>query len=267
MDHGLIDHGAEPVLSAVALGPKGPVASRLADEAVTLSALWTELVTGSCKVDDTLFSAETCTLVVRRERPAARGRVTALSQRDIEILEQALLAGVRKSVAVDFCLCPSSIAEILRRCFLFMGLSCWPSRIPLLLVMAAHAKHAEESALPAKRVLAQNQRLTRQSITASRPDIQLAHELSAAEYGVTSLLVEGKSYAQIAELRRTSRRTVANQVAAAFHRLDISGRAELLCLLAKRQVTHWQADGPGPISGRAALARDEEPTSLARVAG
>jgi hypothetical protein len=42
------------------------------------------------------------------------------------------------------------------------------------------------------------------------------------------LEIEGKSYAEMAELRQTSKRTVANQLAAAFHRLRISGRAELL---------------------------------------
>lgn len=266
MDHGLIDCGVEPAVPVVAHGPTSSAVPRLAEEAVNLSALWTELITGSCKVVDTLFSPETCTLVVRRAQPAQRG--ASLSRRDIDILEQSMLAGVRKSVAVDHCLCPSSIAEILRRCFVFMGLSCWPSRIPLVLVMAAHAKYAEESPLPAKRVVAQNQRFAQQSISASRPDIELARALSAAEYGVTRLLVEGKSYAQIAELRRTSRRTVANQLASAFHRLDISGRSELLCLLAKRQVMHWQAQRPGPVSSRASLlAAEAGPKSLTRVAG
>ena len=268
MDHGLIDLGVEPEVAVVAHGQTSAAAPRLADEAVQLSALWTELTSGSCKVENTLFSAESCTLVVRRGQPVARGPGATLSRRDIGILEQSLLAGVRKSVAVDHCLCPSSVAEILRRSFLFMGLSCWPSRIPLLIVMAAHAKHAEQSALPAKRVLAQNQRLSRQSIRASRPDIELAQDLSAAEYGVTRLLVEGKSYAQIAELRQTSRRTVANQLASAFRRLDISGRSELLCLLAKRQVAAWQAAGPGPVSGRAFLLGAEAAApSLSRVAG
>ncbi|MEO8900168.1 MAG: helix-turn-helix transcriptional regulator [Polyangiaceae bacterium] len=268
MDHGLIDCGLEPAVAPLAHGPTGPALPWLADEAVNLAALWAELIAGSCKVEATLCSPESYTLVVRRGQSAQCGQSAALSRRDIDILEQSMLAGVRKSVAADHCLCPSSIAEILKRCFEFMGLSCWPSRIPLLLVMAAHAKHAEPSAFPAKCVLAQNQSLARQSISASRPDIELARELSPAEYGVTRLLVEGNGYAQIAELRQTSRRTVANQLASAFQRLDISGRAELLCLLARRRVAHWQAAGPGPVSGRAG-SRDaaQRPSGLTRVAG
>ena len=265
MDHGMVDRGAEPVVAAATESPTALAPA--ADEAANLSALWTELIRGSCKVEETLFSSQTCTMVVRRSPLPAHDGSRGLSARDIEILEQSLLAGVRKSVAVDFCLCPSSIAEILRHCFRFMGLSCWPSRIPLMLVMAAYAKHTEASPMPAKRVLAHNHGLAVQRVSASRPDLELLRTLSAAEYGVISLLVEGKSYAEIAELRRTSPRTVANQVASAFHRLGISGRAELLCLLAKRQVLHWQANCPGPVSGRPSLATDQAAAGLARAAG
>ena len=175
-------------------------------------------------------------MVVTRGHRLSGEEGARLSARDTEILERALLEGVRKSVAVDFGLCPSSIAEILRRCFVFMGLSCWPSRIPLLLVMAAHAKHAPEAQRGAQQLLAQNQQFLRQSISVARPDNELSEWLSPAEYAVTRLLIEGKSYQEMAKLRETSKRTVANQLASAFHRLGISGRAELLCLLAKRKL-------------------------------
>jgi len=209
---------------------------RATDEGASLSALWTELVSGLCKIEHTEFTQQTCTVVVTRSHRLSGVEGARLSARDTEILERALLEGVRKSVAVDFGLCPSSIAEILRRCFVFMGLSCWPSRIPLLLVMAAHAKHAPNVQRSAAQLLAQNQQFLRQSISVSRPDGELADWLSPAEYAVTRLLIEGKSYQDMAKLRETSKRTVANQLASAFHRLGISGRAELLCLLAKRKL-------------------------------
>ena len=239
MDHVMNDDW--PTLALA--GPVRPsgAGARPLGEAAYLSALWTELVNGLCKIEQTEFTHQTCTVIVTRGHPASGEDGTRLSARDTEILERALLEGVRKSVAVDFGLCPSSIAEILRRCFVFMGLSCWPSRIPFLLVMAAHAKHAPDAQRGANQLLAQNQRFLRQSISVARPDSELAEWLSPAEYAVTRLLVEGKSYQEMAKLRDTSKRTVANQLASAFHRLGISGRAELLCLLAKRKLGSSQA--------------------------
>jgi len=224
--------------TAAVAGPEliGSPSARPVDEAASLSALWTELVSGLCKIEATEFTQHTCAVVVTRGHRSSGAEGSRLSARDTEILERALLEGVRKSVAVDFGLCPSSIAEILRRCFVFMGLSCWPSRIPLLLVMAAYARHTPEAQRGARVLLGQNQQFLRQSISVGRPDNELSEWLSPAEYAVTRLLIEGKSYQEMALLRKTSKRTVANQLASAFHRLGISGRAELLCLLAKRQL-------------------------------
>jgi DNA-binding CsgD family transcriptional regulator len=264
MDHVVNDCWPTPAMAGPGL--IGAPSARAIDEGASLSALWTELVGGLCKIEHTEFTQHTCTVTVTRSHrlSGAGAEGARLSARDTEILERALLEGVRKSVAVDFGLCPSSIAEILRRSFVFMGLSCWPSRIPLLLVMAAHAKHAPEVQRGAKLLIAQNQRYTRQSISVARPDAQLSEWLSPAEYAVTRLLIEGKSYQEMAKLRATSKRTVANQLASAFHRLGISGRAELLCLLAKRML----GSGPAIASNESSLALPEEPVlELARVAG
>lgn len=58
--------------------------------------------------------------------------------------------------------------------------------------------------------------------------------LTPAERQVVALLLEGKSNAQIARARRTSARTVANQVASIFKKLSVSSRAELLAMGAAR---------------------------------
>src|SRR6478609_10283528 len=262
MDHVMND--CWPTAAVAGPGLIGSPSLRSVEEAASLSALWTELVSGLCKIEHTDFTQQTCTVVVTRTHRSSGVEGARLSARDTEILERALLEGVRKSVAVDFGLCPSSIAEILRRCFVFMGLSCWPSRIPLLLVMAAHAKHAPDVQRSAALLLAQNQQFLRQTISVTRPDSELAEWLSPAEYAVTRLLIEGKSYQEMAKLRDTSKRTVANQLASAFHRLGISGRAELLCLLAKRML----GNGPTIVSSKPSLALPSEPVlEFARVAG
>ncbi|HET7545186.1 MAG TPA: helix-turn-helix transcriptional regulator [Polyangiaceae bacterium] len=266
MDHVVNDCWPTPAVAGPGL--IGSASARAMDEGASLSALWTELVSGLCKIEHTEFTQNTCTVTVtrghRRSGDGGSAEGARLSARDTEILERALLEGVRKSVAVDFGLCPSSIAEILRRSFVFMGLSCWPSRIPLLLVMAAHAKHAPEVQRAAKQLLAQNQQYARQSISVARPDAELVEWLSPAEYAVTRLLIEGKSYQEMAKLRATSKRTVANQLASAFHRLGISGRAELLCLLAKRML----GSGPAIVNSKPSLTLPPEPVlEFARVAG
>ncbi|MEI9935977.1 MAG: helix-turn-helix transcriptional regulator [Pseudomonadota bacterium] len=262
MDRVMNDYWRTPGVAGPGL--IGVASSRPVDEGASLSALWAELVSGSCKIEHTEFTQQSCAVVVTRGHCPSGAEGTRLSLRDTDILERALLEGVRKSVAVDFGLCPSSIAEILRRCFVFMGLSCWPSRIPLLLVMAAHAKYASGSQRSAKLLLAQNQQFLRQSISVARPDNELSEWLSPAEYAVTRLLIEGKSYQEMAKLRETSKRTVANQLASAFHRLGISGRAELLCLLAKRKLGSRK---PAMSAQRSLALAPDTVLGFARVAG
>jgi hypothetical protein len=68
----------------------------------------------------------------------------------------------------------------------------------------------------------------------------------------------------MAKLRATSKRTVANQLASAFHRLGISGRAELLCLLAKRKL----GNRPPLTSAKSPFALTPDTVrDFARVAG
>jgi DNA-binding CsgD family transcriptional regulator len=257
------DHGAAPARTLGIVSHNGPLYADRGAEAVDLSALWTELVSGSCKIEETLFTEQSCALVVTRG-PRSAGKGSALSRRHAEILERSLIEGARKSVAIDLGLCPSSVAEILKQGFGFMGLSCWPSRIPLLLVLAAHAQRARELDRAAAARSAENQQSVRQTISVSRPDNDLAARLTPAEFAVTRLLVEGKSYAQMALLRQTSARTVANQLAAAFHRLGVSGRAELLCLLAARKVAAWRISTRTPPFPR---QPNDAVLGLPRVAG
>ncbi len=54
--------------------------------------------------------------------------------------------------------------------------------------------------------------------------------LTGAEREVLDHLLAGKSNAVIARLRRTSVRTVANQVASIFRKLGVSSRSELAAL-------------------------------------
>lgn len=210
-----------------------------------LAALWDELVAGTTKIDGWSHTETTWSMVVSRrtgtDRPAH-----PLRRRDVAILEDALLSGIRKHVAVEAGLSCSSIAVIMQSCFQFMGLSCLPSRIPGLVVAAAHSRHHLGAPLPAYGAPARlDVALSERTLTFNRPDKLLAAWLAPAEHAVIHLLIEGLTYAEIAQVRRTSVRTVANQVASGFRRLEVSGRAELLCLLAR-----WALEAPVPPAKR-----------------
>jgi DNA-binding CsgD family transcriptional regulator len=214
-------------------------------ERIQLAALWDELVAGTTKVDSWSHTEQTWTIVVSRRADNARP-AHPLRRRDVAILENALLSGVRKHVAVEAGLSCSSIAVIMQSCFQFMGISCLPSRIPGLVVAAAHARyHLGSAETPLSDTLARPELLAERTLTLWRPDIQLAAWLAPAEHAVIHLLIEGMTYAEIAQARQTSVRTVANQVASGFRRLEVSGRAELLCLLAR-----WALKAPVPPAKR-----------------
>jgi DNA-binding CsgD family transcriptional regulator len=255
------EHGPAPKRTLERASSDAPTQAPRADP-IRLSALWTELVSGLCKIEQTLFSEQSCALVVTRS-PCRAGGPAPLPPRYVEVLERALIDGARKSVASDLGLCPSSIAEILKRGSQFMGLSCWPSRIPLVLTLSAHASRAPELSRAAAALVADNQQFQRQTVSVARPDDALAARLTPAEFAVTRLLIEGKSYAEMAAERRTSARTVANQLATAFSRLGVSGRAELVCLLAERTVASWQLSTP---ARRISLTPIDPATGFARIA-
>ena len=211
-------------------------------ERVELASIWDELIAGTCKVESWSHGENTWEMVLSRRPIAPRVHNGGLRPRDVEILEQALLCGVRKHVAVEVGLSCSSIAVILQGCFQFMGLDCLPSRIPGLLVAAAHARHHQGKRQSSQRRASYPEQ---QTIRIPRPDLALAAWLAPAEHAVIALLIEGHGYAEIAQARHTSIRTVANQVASAFRRLNVSGRAELLCLLAR-----WGLEPPVPPARR-----------------
>lgn len=214
-------------------------------ERVELAGLWDELIAGATKVESWSHGQGTWSMVVSR-RPDAGRPGQALRRRDVTILESTLLHGVRKQAAVEAGLSCSSIAVIMQTCFEFMGVTCLPSRIPGLLVAAAHARHQHAVPPPTLTAGAPSEWTPAQrTITVRRPDTLLAAWLAPAEHAVIHLMIEGMTYLEIAEARHTSVRTVANQVASGFRRLNVSGRAELLCLLAR-----WGLERPQPPAKR-----------------
>jgi DNA-binding CsgD family transcriptional regulator len=206
--------------------PRAIEADRATAQSVELGEVWRELSSEQLRIAASFHTAERCYLVLRPG--AGSTSQSRLSRSRIGVFERVLLEASQNAVALECGVAPSTVALASRRCLQAMGLTCRAFAVPLLLVMAAHAANgrggqtrarlaAELEAAPGCRV-----------ISVERPDAELLAFLSPAEASVAKLLVEGLTYAEIADVRATSLRTVANQITATFRRLGVSGRLELL---------------------------------------
>jgi DNA-binding NarL/FixJ family response regulator len=225
---------------------------------VDLAALWRSVTSGTSFVLDSHYTDTQCFVLVER-RHAPHGRL--LSESRIELLERILLGQSQKAVAIDFQLAVSTVALASSDCLRLMGRNHLSSRVAALLVMAVHAGRGAVLA-PARAQLVMKGRTECWLLSAPRPDLELPSDLTQAEASVTRLLVEGHPHARIAEMRLASPRTVANQLASAFRKLGISGRAELLSLLIRAGAQSVPFGSPPPRRpGRSTRTRVRLPAS------
>jgi DNA-binding NarL/FixJ family response regulator len=202
------------------------LADRASDLDISLAPLWRELVDGHARLVDVFFTEDRCYLVL------GPTQVTLpLTGRRREILEAVLCGVGQKCVASEQRLAVSSIAMQARLALEQLGLSCKTSRAhPLLMLLArAGSRHDERVRATLSFVETGHEQL--RVVAMGRPDLTLARSLPPAELEAARLLIEGFSYQDIAQLRDTAMRTTANQIAAVFRRLRVSGRNELVARL------------------------------------
>jgi len=171
------------------------------------------------------FVHEAHALLVFGETQTAPDR-SETTKNSWQLFESVMLGTGRKVLCFDRNLHSSTLAQGLKQTLAEIGLNCSPARVPLVLALLAHAA-AGASTRELK--IARAELAGRRYIAVSTPLCSKAWDgLSAAERTVLELRVMGNTYADIARQRNTSCRTVANQVAAATHRLGVSGRLDLL---------------------------------------
>jgi len=206
-------------------------AERIGAEAA-LSSVWQDLIDGRLRVSDAFFTRDRCFLVL----VVPRGAVCTLSGRRRLVLEKLLSGQNGKELSFELGVALSTISQDAKLALSQLGFDRTAGRVHPLLAMSARASmsgslshgragwfgHANE---------------TYRVVGALRPDQQLGPVLPPAELAVVRGLVEGRNYKEIAESRGTSTRTVANQLAAAFRRLGVSGRCRLLDLLTRSHDT------------------------------
>lgn len=192
-----------------------------------LRATWRELTQGTCRVLDAYFHRDQCYLLLL---PQARQRGMAVSGRRLEIVESVLRGTRQKAIAIDLDVTPSTVAIESRQALKCLGTDTRPSRAHPLLMLAVRAAGEPTSVLARSATLAVRDLEVRVMAT-QRPEGALTGRMPGAELAVVRGLVEGLSYDELAHQRGTSRRTVANQISAAFRRLNVSGRNELVQVL------------------------------------
>jgi DNA-binding CsgD family transcriptional regulator len=138
-----------------------------------------------------------------------------------------LLGDSQKVIAIDLDLAPSTVAAIMKGALRSIGVTARASCVPPLLCVLAHVAVKKQAPPFREADFGYNERFYRVLSMALKCSA-LAERLSPAEETVARMRIEGRSLAEIATCRNTSRRTVANQLATASRRLGISGRSSLI---------------------------------------
>lgn len=187
---------------------------------VRLASLWPRLCSGKLVITAHSASAESCELRLRC-RPA--GLRSALRHADGELLAALLAGECQKNFAIDRGVSPSSISNLARRCLRRIGTDCTLTHAPLGLALVATAYRATFTQVMAV-IQAPRSADEEWIVSMPRSDAALLPRLSAAEYEVARLAMEGVLHEDIAARRQRSGRTVANQLRSIGMKLGVSGR-------------------------------------------
>jgi DNA-binding NarL/FixJ family response regulator len=190
-----------------------------------LVGLWQELLAGRLTIADSFNSPERWFMLLR-ETIAPR----AVPPRLHALLVQALLSDSQKRTALECGLAESTVSTCVHQALTLIGVRATRAKVPPIVTLLAHTSTGASSP-PGRLSSVVYQGVVYRVVSVVRPELRVSSKLSAGQYHVIGRVVEGWSYAQIAQERRRSARTIANQVAEAFRRLGVSGRAQLITLL------------------------------------
>ncbi len=207
---------------------------------ILLPELWIQLTTGRRRILDWFLTSERCLCVLKYDQKPTR---RALAPELLETFETVLLGRAQKCVAADAELAASTVAIRCKAVMRYLDVEGTCSRVPLPLVVLVHARRDAKSLQVGRCSALRFGDDDMTVVSFSRPDLRLSEVLSPSEGLVAALCMEGRSYAQMAGLRGTSRRTIANQLGAVFRKLHLSGRIELMAWLAGTGATPFDAPG------------------------
>ncbi|MEZ4372296.1 MAG: LuxR C-terminal-related transcriptional regulator [Polyangiaceae bacterium] len=188
--------------------------------------LWHGLVDGKWSLLDR-FDSDGRRYVVACQNPLITPRVRQLTTREREAAQLAALGFSNAEAAYALGTSESTAASHTANALNKLNVARRAELVALWMTLAA--QDAERLALMYKPI-----RLDAvTSGVASPPDLE---KLTAAEKEVTELLAKGLTNAQIAQQRRASERTVANQLQSIFRKLGVSSRSELIARLGRESA-------------------------------
>ncbi|MEI9938402.1 MAG: LuxR C-terminal-related transcriptional regulator [Pseudomonadota bacterium] len=235
---------SEPVGIERDLNGKAIRADAASKTEMLLADLWVELVSARARVIANFNTSTRCFLVLD-DHPRATSCEPAplahIDQRNVEILRRVLRGDAQKVIAMDLHLSPSSVSAVAGQTLRSMGLRCVPTRVPVVVLMAAHAHYQEIDSLTARQSMVVAAEKRYRILSVPRPDPSGITVLSDAERSVVDLLLERRSNAEIARLRATSPRTVANQLANVVQKLRVGGRCGIVHRLICAPGKYWSA--------------------------
>jgi len=192
---------------------------------VPATLLWAELCQGTKKVVN--FSTEERHIRVVLERRQSPG--VSIAGRRLRALELLFEGMTQTAIAIELGVAPSTVCLDLKAAMTSLGIgdriSALPPFLPQIRKLAAGCRHVRACAIAHERA--------RQVLLLPRLDLALPDALAPAELEVCRLLLDGRSHVQIAAARRRKARTIANQLAAVFAKLKVSGRLELVAQLVR----------------------------------
>jgi DNA-binding NarL/FixJ family response regulator len=198
---------------------------------VPLARIWHDLARGISTIADAFFGPERCYLILRTRLD---GATQPIERRRLEILKAVLGGARQKAIAMDLKLAPSTIALNSKLALEAFGVEGKPSRAHPLLMLAAKASTDSVAWEARGSSFLVEEDCELRVVGVPRPDRQLDRSLPSAELAVIRSLIEGRPYREIARVRGTSTRTIANQISAVFRRVRVSGRNELVQRLLER---------------------------------
>lgn len=208
---------------------------------IDLSELWHLLAAGKARIVTSYCTEQDACLEIE----FLGGKLRPLRPRDAKLLERVLLGESQKLVALDLRRAVSTIATLVGRAVLDLGLTCRVSQAPVALVMLVHAAHDPEVRRQATLRCLDAGSTPRFIVSVPRPERAFRGGLNPAERDIVRLRVEGMAYEEMAKHRKTSPRTIANQVGAVYRKLGVSGRLALLATLVQRTDERVKRD-PSP---------------------